>query len=342
MKNIELRFIDFKLENATDENLTVSGYVNEVGKLSHLLSSKSKSFRERIMPGAFSKALSFNDDVHFLAEHDTNKILASTRNNSLELKEDEKGLFMRANICKTSYGKDYHTLIKDGILRNMSFGFNVLKDRWTKLADGTYTRDITDLVLYEVSVVTNPAYPQSSILARGLNLVEDVNIPETIENEVVEEDTLVDKNTQEKEEIKESEKIEQTEETKEAEDIEANEKTKEEQPLDDKAVEKRAYVGYICNNHDVMNYCLEISANCLSLATYFQETSTNVEMIPQLKELAQKFATLMIGQIETPFDEVVKSEEQVQEETNQVEEKRNQDLSKFYAMLDEVKRKDNE
>lgn len=181
MKNIELRMNSFNvIENDEDGKLIVSGYVNETGKQSHLLGSKKK-FKETIQKGAFTRALKKGNDIHFLAEHDENKILASTRNNSLKLVEDEKGLLMTAEISDTSYGRDYHTLIKDGILRNMSFGFSVDKDKWRKLNDGTYTRDISDLTLYEVSVVTNPAYPQSTISARGLNVVEDIDIPQEVE-----------------------------------------------------------------------------------------------------------------------------------------------------------------
>ena len=177
MKNIELRMNSFNvIENDDEGKLIVSGYVNETGKQSHLLGNKKK-FKETIQKGAFTRALKKGNDIHFLAEHDENKILASTRTGSLKLVEDERGLLMTAEISDTSYGRDYHTLIKDGILRNMSFGFSVDKDKWNRGNDGTYTRDISDLTLYEVSVVTNPAYPQSTISARGLNVVEDVEIP---------------------------------------------------------------------------------------------------------------------------------------------------------------------
>ena len=181
MKNIELRMNSFNvIENDEDGKLIVSGYVNETGKQSHLLGSKKK-FKETIQKGAFTRALKKGNNIHFLAEHDENKILASTRNNSLKLVEDEKGLLMTAEISDTSYGRDYHTLIKDGILRNMSFGFTVDKDKWNKAKDGTYTREVSELTLYEVSVVTNPAYPQSTISARGLNVVEDIDIPQEVE-----------------------------------------------------------------------------------------------------------------------------------------------------------------
>lgn len=177
MKNIELRMNSFNvIDNDQEGKLTVQGYVNETGKESHLLGDRKK-FKETISKGAFTRALAKGNYIHFLAEHDENKILASTRNGSLTLKEDDKGLLMTADISDTTYGRDYHTLIKDGILRNMSFGFTVDKDKWSKDKDGTYKREVNDLTLYEVSVVTNPAYPQSTISARGLNIIEDVEIP---------------------------------------------------------------------------------------------------------------------------------------------------------------------
>lgn len=184
MKSLELRANDIRLTSTENDNeLVVEGYVNETGKWSHQMRSKKGPFIEKIEKGAFKRALGRGLDIHFLAEHDKNKILASTRNGSLTLTEDNKGLLMRATISKTSYGKDYYELIKDGILRNMSFGFNVIKDSWKQGKDGILERSIKDLNLFEVSVVTNPAYPQSNLSARGMDLVEEVEVTEIKEEE---------------------------------------------------------------------------------------------------------------------------------------------------------------
>ena len=184
MKSLELRANDITLTSTeNNDKLVVEGYVNETGKWSHKMRSKKVPFIEKIEKGAFKRALDRGLDIHFLAEHDKNKILASTRNGSLTLIEDEKGLLMRATISKTSYGKDYYELIKDGILRNMSFGFNVIKDSWKQGKDGTLERSIKDLNLFEVSVVTNPAYPASNIQSRGMDLVEEVEVTEIKEEE---------------------------------------------------------------------------------------------------------------------------------------------------------------
>ena len=172
---MELRNSNVKLDSNGD--LVVQGYVNKPGQLSELLGTV-KRFKERIKPGAFKRAIENRQmDIDFLAEHDANKMLASTRNNSLSLKEDEDGVYMEARISETSYGRDYFTLISDGLVRSMSFGFRSLKDSWT-VENGFNIRTVEELELYEISAVKNPAYLQSSISARNIELVENIEVPD--------------------------------------------------------------------------------------------------------------------------------------------------------------------
>ena len=307
MKNIELRFNNF--ENVIDENdgkLRVSGYVNEVEKFSHTLGTRKK-FKEKICRGTFKRALEKGNDIHFLAEHDDNKILASTRNNSLTLVEDEKGLFMTAEISPTSYGKDYHTLINDGILRNMSFGFSVDKDKWKKSHDGIYTREITDLTLYEVSVVTNPAYPQSSIQARGMSLVNELEIPSDIEvEEEMEEVKQVD--------TVETEKIEETVEEKK---------------------EDRAYIGYIYDNRDFLNNVMNIMADATSILQWAKEGEDRISEADSqiLKDCIKACANILADANESRSVETEKEKEKKEvveveenEETTIVEEEKDKEI----------------
>ena len=196
MEQIELRFAELQLESVA-EGLQVSGYVNKTNQWSQTLGVRKK-FVERILPGTFQKAIQRGNEVDFLAEHDGAKILSSTRNGSLSLYEDEHGLFMEATIAPTSWGKDYHTLIKEGIIQNMSFGMKVVHDTWRKLADGTYERSIDDLYLAEVSAVKSPAYVQSTIQARSIEILEDVEVPDEVENENREESNQMDIETRDK------------------------------------------------------------------------------------------------------------------------------------------------
>ena len=163
-------------------DLIVSGYVNKTEQLSEVLGA-TKKFREKIAKGAFTKALrNKTRDIDFLAEHDNEKILASTRNGTLKLYEDDVGLYMEAVIAPTSWGQDYYTLIKEGLINSMSFGFRALKDSW-EYVDGIAIRTVHELELYEVSVVKDPAYSQSNIQARGIDLIKDIEIPNLKEEE---------------------------------------------------------------------------------------------------------------------------------------------------------------
>ena len=182
---MELRVQDSKMELNSDGTLTVSGYVNKTNEPSNVLGS-AKRFVERIGKGVFTRAIENSKrDIDFLAEHDSSKILASTRNDSLTLHEDESGLYMEATIAPTSWGRDAYTLIESGIYRNMSFGFKVVKDKWKSIENGLYERTIEDLELFEVSVVKNPAYSQSTIAARGIDVIEDVEPPSELQEEEI-------------------------------------------------------------------------------------------------------------------------------------------------------------
>lgn len=179
---IELRSNENQLiGNESGGLLRVSGYVNKTGQWSQML-GRSPQFKERIEKGAFQRAIDKAKNILFLAEHDNAKVLSSIEAGSLSLREDENGLFIEAEIAPTSWGRDYHTLVERNLAKGMSFGMKVLKDSWKKLSDGTYERSISDLELFEISITKNPAYLQSSIEARSIELIENPKIEEGVFN----------------------------------------------------------------------------------------------------------------------------------------------------------------
>lgn len=174
MIKIELRNVDL----TSEKDLVVQGLI-PTESLSEVLKSGNKHFREKIARGAFTKTLAKKaHDVDLLVEHDTKKILASSRNGSLKLEETESGLFLSSKLAQTSLGNDYYELVKSGILRNLSFGFRVVKDSWESIG-GEMIRTIKELDLSEVSIVRNPAYENTELSARGIDVIENVDIPET-------------------------------------------------------------------------------------------------------------------------------------------------------------------
>ena len=247
MEKLELRVMQTSI--ATDNtDMVVEGLVNKTESWSHTLGMRKK-FREKICRGAFDKAIQTAPRIDFLAEHDSSKLLATTENGSLELWEDSEGLKMRARICPTSYGKDMYELMKGNLVRHMSFGFRVVSDKWKKLSNGTFERTVDALELSEVSVVRNPAYPQSAIAARGIELVEDVNIPEDILEERSQEDMekemfeefrgIISELTNEVRELKEEIKTLKPEETEEKETEPTEEKPVEEKEESEESAEEK-------------------------------------------------------------------------------------------------------
>lgn len=168
-----------------NDDLILEGYVNKTGELSHELGYDTR-FKERILKGAFKRALDNaninNNNIFLLHEHDIHGLpMASTKNGSLELFEDEIGLFFRAKLNKNvSFIKDVYELVKDNHYA-MSFGFNVINQSWEKV-EGQLIRNISELDLFEISLVKNPAYGQSVVNARSLDF-NDIDIPNIDDNE---------------------------------------------------------------------------------------------------------------------------------------------------------------
>lgn len=124
------------------------------------------SFREQIAPGAFRKALRAGKDVPLVYGHDQDKLLASTKNGSLTITEDSRGLKIRATITGTSLGDDVVTLVREGLADRMSFAFSIADDgeEWRHGADGVPERTIREVAgLFDVSIVTTPAYDDAEV-----------------------------------------------------------------------------------------------------------------------------------------------------------------------------------
>jgi uncharacterized protein len=122
-------------------------------------------FREIVKPGAFSKTIS-ESDIRALFNHDPNYVLGRKKTGTLELSEDEHGLRIAINPPETTWAKDLLTSIRRGDIDQMSFGFKTIKDDWEK-RDGENIRSLSEVRLFDISPVTFPAYPQTSVEARS-------------------------------------------------------------------------------------------------------------------------------------------------------------------------------
>lgn len=167
------------------DHVEISGYVNTVERPSKVLHDRSGDFIETMKEGSFKKALSRNDNVRILLNHDRKRDLGGTKDGNLELEEDNIGLRARAKI----YDKDVIDKARKGDLVGWSFGFT---DRDVdKFYDdkGLLHRAVKDLDLEEVSILDRtrtPAYKGTLIMARddkNILLGEDMEV----ENVAVEE-----------------------------------------------------------------------------------------------------------------------------------------------------------
>ena len=162
MKKIERRTFtvrDVEARQAEDGTMRLSGYAAVFND-----SSVPLPFKESIAPGAFRKTLSETPDVRLLINH-SGLPLARTKNGTLTLTEDDRGLYMDATIADTSEGRDLYKLVERGDVDQMSFAFRVIRQKWS---DDRSQRVLTEVSLADgdVSVVTYPAYPTTSVEAR--------------------------------------------------------------------------------------------------------------------------------------------------------------------------------
>lgn len=162
MKKIERRTFtvqDVEARQAEDGTMRLSGYAAVFNDPSVPL-----PFKEIIAPGAFRKTLSETPDVRLLVNHE-GLPLARTKNGTLTLTEDSRGLLIDAEIADTTEGRDLWTLVQRGDVDQMSFAFRVIRQKWN--SDRT-ERTLTEVSLSDgdVSVVTYPAYPTTTVEAR--------------------------------------------------------------------------------------------------------------------------------------------------------------------------------
>ena len=136
--------------------------------------------RERFAARAFRSRIEAGENVFLLAGHDPEKPLASTEAGSLTLRDDDDGLHIEARVvASTSWATDALAALAAGLTKGISPGFRVAPggDVVTRAADGLL-RTVTAADLFEVSLVTRPAYDQAQIAARNWHLSNAFDISE--------------------------------------------------------------------------------------------------------------------------------------------------------------------
>jgi uncharacterized protein len=155
------RSIEIRVSADAERRPIIDGHAAVFNKPSEEIFSV-RGWREIIRPGAFSKAIK-TDDVRALINHKDDRLIGRVSNGTLQLDEDEKGLRSRIFPPDTTDGRDILALIRGGYMTQMSFGFTLDEDG-ERIDQQNKLREILSVKrLYDVSVVTLPAYPDTEV-----------------------------------------------------------------------------------------------------------------------------------------------------------------------------------
>ena len=163
--NFEIR----TMQEGEEDQKIVEGYAATFEQETVLFKIDGKEYKEIIARGAFDE--SDFSDVIFNYNHG-GKVMARTRNKTLETSIDNTGLFMRANLSGTEEGRKTYEEIKGGYIDRMSFAFRIAEESFNQETLTWTIRKISKV--YDVSAVDYPAYDTTSIAARRLAEVEDL------------------------------------------------------------------------------------------------------------------------------------------------------------------------
>ena len=171
------RTTTIQLRQSEGEQEVIEGYALKFERWSDTL-GWFYPFREKLAKGCLDDTDTSN--VVALFNHDSSQVLGRTGAN-VELEVDNIGLKFRIKPTNTTLSRDLMENIRAGVINQCSFAFTVPNEEgaeeWEETEEGTYERTIHKIDrLYDVSVVTTPAYPDTEAVvgARGYKMVEEL------------------------------------------------------------------------------------------------------------------------------------------------------------------------
>ena len=307
---MEIRLKDIKLDYNSEQR-KLGGYINVVERASETLYSKQRGkwFKETIKAGTFTRALQKNNSIPMLLEHDWDRQIAHTADGTLELREDAIGLRFDAIVDEDTFNE-----IQQRNITSCSFGMKVNEQEFETVNPKMEKRYISNIDLFEVSLVANPAYVGSLVEQRNME-----KALEDMEKEVIEE--VVEETKEELvEEVRADKKEEESEKESDNTDVESQ---KEEETTDE--VEQEEEV----SNSDVEEEDEESEKRTVDIDTTSSDVKADAkEVIEEVIEQTQKDAEFY-GEIAKDIDQ---HKEEVKEEMERhVESLENESL--YYTTL---------
>lgn len=158
----QVRSVSSEFNTRADEvgDMYISGYFSVFNSNYEIWDGATESIAETAFEGALS------DDIRCLIDHETRLVLGRTKANTLTLKTDSRGLWGEVKINPNDQDAvNLYERVKRGDVDQCSFGFDILDEEFEDRGDSVHWT-IKKVKLYEVSVVTFPAYKDTSISAR--------------------------------------------------------------------------------------------------------------------------------------------------------------------------------
>jgi len=165
--NLQVRAADTE-PNGEPKPIVLSGYAAVFDEPTTLFADANSKVVEVIRPGAFGRAIRENQDVRALVDHNPTLLLGRTRSGTLKIWEDSKGLPFEVTLPNTQVARDLAENVRLGNASQCSFAFAPAPGGETSRTeqDGgirvTYI-ELTDVDLFDVSIVTYPAYPGTTV-----------------------------------------------------------------------------------------------------------------------------------------------------------------------------------
>lgn len=170
--NLEYRAVTLELSSVDVATRKIEGRAIVFNSLSKPLKTRNgDTFKEYILPGALSKSLKEND-IRALKEHEPLFLLGRTSAGTLHLEERDDGLYCTIDVPDTTFGNDTLVQAKRGDLRGFSFAFTPVKQR-TYFKGTDRLRELVEIDVSEVSIVSNPAYPETTLAVRSEDFINE-------------------------------------------------------------------------------------------------------------------------------------------------------------------------
>lgn len=172
---IEIRSFGKKVEFRKLEEPGFLGVLSGYAVVYGVESRDMGGWKEIIARGAMTESLRKGLDVRFLYQHKSDQIMAREGGNTLTLTEDDNGVKFEAKLIDTQLNRDAYLNVSQGNLDAMSFGmpYGSVTAKWERdIVKKMDIRTVTKADIVEISLVTWPAYEDTSVAARDYELFQ--------------------------------------------------------------------------------------------------------------------------------------------------------------------------